>query len=124
MRHNVKCRSGLLGWQGRLHENYNNTFEEFQAYDETYGIAQRLGFANAESAWKANPMIQGSTNPHDLRVVRRCWHAVTDAELKRIWAACAKKGINSNGITDAILSKRYPGRLKHRMGYGWYKLVY
>lgn len=65
----VKCKSGLTGWQCRLQKNYDNSFEQFEAYNETYAIATRLGYKNAEEAWKANPIIQGSTEPSDLRVV-------------------------------------------------------
>lgn len=64
----VKCKSGLTGYQCRLQENYSN-FEEFEAYSETYGVATRLGYESAKKAWEANPIIQGSTNPSDLRVV-------------------------------------------------------
>lgn len=62
----VTCRSGERGWQCRLRANYAS-FEEFAAYDEIYGLAERLGFPSAESAWDLNPMIQGSTNPSDFR---------------------------------------------------------
>jgi len=65
----VKCKSGIEGWQCRLRENYDNNFEQFDAYDETYNLAIRLGFDNAEHAWNVNPIIQGSTNPLDFRVV-------------------------------------------------------
>ena len=43
MRNNVKCRSGLRGWQSRLQEVYAN-FEEFLAYAETFGTHLKLGF--------------------------------------------------------------------------------
>jgi hypothetical protein len=66
----VKCRSGLTGWQARLQDNYGGNFEQFEAYSETYGIAQRLGFASETEAWETNPLIQGSVVPDDLRVVR------------------------------------------------------
>ncbi len=65
----VKCKSGIEGWQCRLRENYDNNFEQFDAYDEVYNLAIRLGFKNAEHAWNVNPIIQGSTNPDDFRVV-------------------------------------------------------
>ena|GEM_PF-3470685 len=66
----VICMSGIEGWQCRLRENYDGRFDVFQAYDETYGIAHRLGFESAQVAWEANPLIQGSVIPEDLRVVR------------------------------------------------------
>ena len=64
----VQCQSGLEGWQARLRDNYPLGFAQFEAYSDTYGIAERLGFATAEEAWDENPMIEGSTNPSDLRV--------------------------------------------------------
>lgn len=64
----VKCLSGLKGWQCHLQDNYNS-FEDFESYSEIWGIAKKLGFENAEEAWKANPILQGSVNPMDLRVV-------------------------------------------------------
>jgi hypothetical protein len=61
----VTCKSGLEGWQCHLRENYDG-LEEFVAYCETYGIHTRLGFETPEEAWKANPVVQGSTDPEDL----------------------------------------------------------
>jgi hypothetical protein len=52
-------------WRGRLRRQYSD-FEEFQAYSETYGLAERLGYDTPEEAWKDNPMVQGSTNPRDF----------------------------------------------------------
>jgi len=65
----VACTSGVQGWQCRLRENYDNRFDVFQAYDETYGIAGRLGFETAQAAWEANPVIQGLVIPEDFCVV-------------------------------------------------------
>ena len=56
-------------WKSRLRDNYDNDFEQFQSYAETYGLLQRLGFSSAEEAWEANPIITGSTDPKDFRVV-------------------------------------------------------
>lgn len=64
----VKCKSGITGWQTKLRNNYTN-FEEFAEYCNTYNIHGRLGYKKPETAWKANPIIQGSTNPSDLRKV-------------------------------------------------------
>ena len=64
----VKCKSGLTGYQCRLQENYSD-FEEFEAYSETYAVTKRLGYESAQAAWEANPIIQGSVEPSDLRVV-------------------------------------------------------
>jgi hypothetical protein len=65
MRNNVKCRSGLRGWQSRLQEVYVN-FEEFTAYAEMYGTHLKLGFNRPANAWKSNPMVQGSVEPSDF----------------------------------------------------------
>lgn len=64
----VICKSGLKGWQCRLRENYED-LDEFASYARIYGLLARLGFDNAEDAWEANPVVQGSTNPDDYRVV-------------------------------------------------------
>ncbi len=64
MNKQVRCKSGLMGWQNKLQANYAK-FTEFQTYDEIYGLAKRLGYKSAAAAWKANPTIQGSTNPSD-----------------------------------------------------------
>lgn len=69
MRNNVKCKSGLRGWQGRLKEVYKN-FDEFEAWCETHGIHVRLGFGDMRQCWLKNPVVQGSVNPADLRRVR------------------------------------------------------
>ena len=62
-------RSGIRGWQGRLKSVYAD-FSEFCHYNNVYGIAARLGYKVAANAWKANPIIEGSVNPRDLRRVR------------------------------------------------------
>ena len=66
IKHNILTRSGShFGWQGKLRENYDS-FEQFKAYSDMYGIAQRLGYKTPETAWKYNPICQGSTNPLDF----------------------------------------------------------
>jgi hypothetical protein len=65
----VQCKSGLRGWRERLRKVYAN-FEEFCGWDHVYNIAQRLGYKSATTAWRANPMIEGSVNPKDFRKVR------------------------------------------------------
>lgn len=62
----VKCESGATGWEGYLKSVYDSK-EEFLNYDEMYGIAARLGYEDPEDCWRANPLIQGSTNPSDLK---------------------------------------------------------
>ena len=58
------------GWQGRLQKQYVD-FAEFEAYSDIYGLAKRLGYKSAKSAWKANPTIAGSVYPEDYRVISR-----------------------------------------------------
>lgn len=64
----VKCQSGMIGWQCKLQDNYAD-FREFKEYCRTYNIHGRLGFRSMKSAWESNPTIQGSVIPSDLRVV-------------------------------------------------------
>jgi len=64
----VTTKSGIKGWQAKLHEVYDN-YEEFEIYSDVYGVAARLGCASPEIAWAVNPTIQGSVNPKDLCVV-------------------------------------------------------
>lgn len=52
-------------WQALLRDNYVN-FEEFANYDGIYGLANRLGYPNPETAWDDNPLIQGSVDPKDF----------------------------------------------------------
>ena len=66
----VTCKSGLRGWQGKLRKQYAS-FEEFQSYAETYGLARRLGYRSIRACWDANPTVQGSTDPGDFRRVKR-----------------------------------------------------
>ena len=63
----IKCQSGLSGTQERLQDRYSS-FEEFEHYSSTYGITKRLGFNGDRIAWNANPLIEGSVEPSDLRV--------------------------------------------------------
>ena len=65
----ITCDSGTQGWRTTLQENYSNSFEQFVGYCETFEIADRLGYESPEAAWESNPMIQGSTDPLDLRIV-------------------------------------------------------
>lgn len=64
----VRCQSGLMGYRNRLRFDYE-TFENFESYSEIYDLAARLGFRSAAAAWKANPIIEGSTIPSDYRLV-------------------------------------------------------
>lgn len=58
-------------WKEKLQKNYDNDYNQFVEYDKIYNIAKRLGFKSAQEAWKANPLIQGSTNPNDLKVMNK-----------------------------------------------------
>ena len=64
----VTCASGLKGSQDKLQQRYAD-LEEFIVFCETYNIHARLGFDSPEQAWEANPTIQSSVLPEDLRVV-------------------------------------------------------
>ncbi len=64
----VKCKSGIRGWRGRLQDQYDSK-QEFLSYDGVYELAKRLGYASAEDAWDANPLVEGSVNPSDFRKV-------------------------------------------------------
>ena len=55
--------------QVHLKDNYKD-FEEFKHYSETYGLAKRLGYESAETAWKKNPLIQFGVNPSDFKKVK------------------------------------------------------
>jgi len=65
----VKCRSGIEGYRERLRDAYDS-FEEWQDYSDTYGLAGRLGYKTAKGAWRSNPIIEGSVIPEDFRRVR------------------------------------------------------
>ena len=64
----ITKRMRVKGWQEKLQKNWN-TFEQFAAASDIYGIAKRLGYKSNETAWKANPMVEGSVYPEDLRKV-------------------------------------------------------
>ena len=55
-------------WKDKL-QNVYESLEEFKQYDEMYSLIERLGFDTPEEAWEANPMIEGSVNPEDYKVV-------------------------------------------------------
>lgn len=69
-RYHVRTKSGLIGWRTRLRNNYND-LADFIQWSDVCALADRLGFKSAESAWKANPVIEGSTNPADFRKVSK-----------------------------------------------------
>lgn len=57
-----------MGWRQRLRKLYDS-LSEFRSYSSMYGIHRRLGYKSAAAAWKADPMIEGSVIPSDLRRV-------------------------------------------------------
>ena len=59
----------VANWQDHLQNVYSGNMEEFLDYDAQYRLHERLGFATAQEAWEANPVVQGSTNPADYKVV-------------------------------------------------------
>ena len=65
----IRCRSRLLGERYRLRDAYRD-LEEFVAYAETYSLHSRLGYKTPQTAWRANPLVEGSVNPDDFRKVR------------------------------------------------------
>ena len=69
IKHNVKLKSGAKGWQAKLQDNYDNSFDQFKNYCEVYNIHKRLGYVSPRTTWKKNPTIQGGTNPSDFRKV-------------------------------------------------------
>ena len=65
----VICKSGVTGWQAKLHKIYSS-LDEFTRYCELYSIHTRIGFHSINNAWMRNPTIQGSVIPSDLRRVK------------------------------------------------------
>jgi hypothetical protein len=52
----------------RLRKVYSG-FKEWEQYDDVYKLAERLGFDSAEEAWDRNPLVTGSSDPRDFKVV-------------------------------------------------------
>lgn len=53
-------------WKDKL----QNVYEDLEDLTSYEGLAEGLGFENAEAAWEANPTIQGSTNPAEYKTVK------------------------------------------------------
>ena len=64
----VKCDSGEIGIQSRLREIYDN-YDEFLVFNKMYNITERLGYNTPKSLWEDNPIVQGSSNPKDFKIV-------------------------------------------------------
>lgn len=74
-------------WKDRL-QNVYLSLEEFKEYDRIYGLVERLGFESTEEAWEANPMIQGSVDPADYKVVK---------EKKKSWKKLVSMSLDKQG---------------------------
>jgi len=60
----VKCKSGLTGWRGLLQDVYSN-YVVFKAYCGIWNLHKRFGYSSPLACWHDNPVIEGSTYPHD-----------------------------------------------------------
>jgi hypothetical protein len=65
----VKCKSGLTGWRGNLHEVYTD-FNDWKLWAESHGLHKKLGYKTPEATWDDNPMVEGSVQPSDYRKVK------------------------------------------------------
>ena len=66
----VKCDSGEMGVQQRFKSIYDD-YEDFLVFDKMFNIAKRLGYDNQKKLWDDNPIVQGSTNPSDFKIVKK-----------------------------------------------------
>lgn len=64
----VTCASGELGIQQKLKDIYDD-YDDFLLFNKKYNITQRLNFPTPRKLWEENPVIEGSSNPKDLRIV-------------------------------------------------------
>lgn len=62
-----KGDSGCTLWQGKVRQTYAS-LAELESYNEIYGTVTRCGYKTPAALWKANPTLQGSTNPGDFGV--------------------------------------------------------
>jgi len=108
----VKLKSGLTGWQARLHENYED-FQDFFTYNQTYGLAKRLGYRNAVEVWNANPLICGGINPSDFSLVGEKEEILEDVEIGEMKGdfICPDCGMNditgSGNITWSVKKQKW-----------------
>jgi len=101
-------------WQARLRDNYDGDFGQWQDYSDTYGLAERLGFGSAKEAWEANPMVQGSTDPSDFRVVGSALAADGAGDTKDHLMALLDWAITSGDVSGNPYAKpAVKGALKH-----------
>ena len=64
----IICQSGEIGMRKKVHEIYDD-YEDFLHYNSMFNIVERLGYPSPKTLWEENPMIEGSSNPKDFRVV-------------------------------------------------------
>lgn len=83
MNKKVKCRSGLMGWRGRLQDQYSS-WDEFKNCAIIWGLVKRLGYNTEREAWEDNPVVEGSVNPSDYRRVAFETRDAVIGELERI----------------------------------------
>lgn len=76
----LKMPSGQIAEVMRLRDRYDNDIAQFRAYDETYGILNRLDgypdsdprhqvYDSIEQAWEINPLTAATTDPSDCSCV-------------------------------------------------------
>ena len=56
-------------WKLHLKDIYTD-LDEWIRYDSVYNLVHRLGYDTPEQAWLDNPVIEGSANPKDFKVVK------------------------------------------------------
>ena len=66
----VVCNSGEIGMQQRFKSIYDD-YEDFLVFNKMFNIAKRLGYDNPKKLWDDNPIVQGSTNPSDFKIVKK-----------------------------------------------------
>jgi hypothetical protein len=52
----ARCDLGLLGWQGKLRNNYLD-FPEFVVDCDKYRVHRHLGYTTPAAAWMDNPVV-------------------------------------------------------------------
>jgi hypothetical protein len=64
----VRCKSGIMGWQGKIKDVYAS-LEEYEHYCHTYNLHTKIGYRTPYDAWEANPTVRGSMSPSDYQKV-------------------------------------------------------
>ncbi len=60
-------------WKHSVRQVYSS-LEELKSYDEVYNISGRLGYNNVVDLWRENPIIGGTVDPKDFRVIKTQKH--------------------------------------------------